>query len=109
MLPGSQKPMSAKLAKCMLDPATGCWNWQGSTDKDGYGRILAMKFGVRIFMFAHRASFIHHVRPLRNNELVCHHCDNPGCINPAHLYAGPPATNGADKRARPRKFRILKR
>ncbi len=32
------KPMSEKLAKYVVS-STGCWEWTGSTDKDGYGRI----------------------------------------------------------------------
>lgn len=28
---------------------------------------------------------------------ICHTCDNPGCINPAHLYAGTNLDNVKDK------------
>lgn len=102
MKPGSSKPMSEKLKKYTVDPVTGCWNWYGSKDYCGYGRIMLMSYGVREFKFAHRCAFEFHVRLLENGEHVCHHCDNPGCVNPDHLYAGNPKTNGNDKKVRGR-------
>lgn len=39
------------------------------------------------------------------DELICHTCDTPRCVNPWHLYPGDDATNTADKLDRGRHAR----
>lgn len=95
-------PMERKLDKIERIPFSGCWFWMGSTDKDGYGRMIGSTNGIRWFQFAHRASYEFHVGPIPQDMHVCHHCDIPCCINPYHLYIGNPATNGNDKKVRGR-------
>lgn len=106
MLKGSQKPMSEKLKKYVVNPETGCWEWTGSKDRDGYGRIAGSFNNKRTFSFAHRESYKLHVGPIgeEGGEFcqVLHRCDNPSCINPEHLYLGDPAQNGKDKTKRGR-------
>ena len=102
----TKKPMSERLSKYVIDPSTGCWNWTGSKDKDGYGRMISGSKGERIFSFAHRESY-----KLYKGEIglpdsatgcVLHTCDNPSCINPDHLYLGDQKQNGLDKKVRGR-------
>jgi hypothetical protein len=62
-----------------------CWMWKGTLQPGGYGQI-SVSTGRSIT--AHRYSWeIHHPdQPLQAGQRIRHHCDMPGCVNPAHLY-----------------------
>jgi len=74
--------------------ATGCWEWQGATDKTGYGKFRTAD--SRRMLKAHRFAYKLLVGPIPTGLLVLHRCDNPPCCNPEHLYVGTHAENMRD-------------
>ena len=70
-----------------------CWVWTGARLRSGdYG---ALSFGGQAVR-AHVLSFWIHGGVLLPGTFVCHHCDNPPCVRPEHLYAGTAKTNAHD-------------
>lgn len=77
----------------------GCWEWQGTIHRVGYGTVPAVFGGGR---YAHRAMFAAAVAPIPRGMYVLHTCDNRKCINPEHLFVGTHLDNIRDMDAKGR-------
>ena len=72
----------------------GCWEWLATKNSDGYGRVR--RLGK--LESAHRVSYELYKGSFDKAKHVCHACDNPGCVNPDHLWLGDYKSNNKDKK-----------
>jgi len=74
-----------------------CWDWLGALSQ-GYGHQEVAGSRTK----AHRLSWVIHFGPIPDGLCVLHRCDNPRCVNPAHLFLGTQADNIQDMMAKDR-------
>lgn len=72
-----------------------CWEWRGSRTEAGYGQFGA---GGRVYVASRVVASTIIGRPLRPSpeEMACHKCDRPPCVNPAHIFVGSAFDNAMD-------------
>ena len=87
------------------EDSSQCWVWQGARRPSGHGMFAPDGAQPRC-THAHRWLYQYvHGAVLPSNITVNHHCDNPPCVNPTHLYAGTQQDNVRDMVARGRQSR----
>lgn len=95
-------PKERLLSKALIiEDEKSCWEWQGTKDRDGYGRFNIDGKTKR----AHRASWEIHYGEIPKENCICHKCDNPCCIRPDHLFLGTVYDNNHDKEKKNRQSR----
>ena len=91
------------LSKILIDINTKCWNWQGFCFKRAPGVLSYGQFNLNgKTLKAHRVSYEIFSGKIKNGLKCLHKCDNPSCVNPAHLFLGTDADNVRDKIAKGR-------
>lgn len=101
----ARTPMEAMVrARVRGVGADVCWPWAGTVRGNGYGRLRVGGRGGRDLL-AHRAVYEVLVGPIPDGLCVCHSCDNPPCVNPAHLFLGTQFDNMRDMAAKGRQSR----
>jgi hypothetical protein len=105
-MPGpKRRDLATRFWECVSpEPNSGCWLWLGPTQKSGHAQItLGGHKGKRAM--AYRVSYEMFRGKIADGLMVCHHCDVPQCVNPAHLFLGTQKDNMQDAKAKGRTAR----
>lgn len=87
-----QKPPIEERFWSYVQKSAECWNWMGAQDGHGYGHLY---YHGRM-QKAHRIVYQLTYGAIPPKTMVCHHCDNPQCVRPDHLFLGNHTTNALD-------------
>lgn len=85
------------MANVLIDPVTGCWEWQRRRDPQGYGMLVVRVNGHGPIPFrVHVLSWILFNGKFSGRLVRAHQCNNPPCCNPQHIEQKPQVENYGD-------------
>ena len=88
LAPTIQERFWAKVVK-----TSECWLWTGAKNSTDYGHFRWIDGRTH---YSHRISYELTHGPILDGMNVLHHCDNPSCVNPSHLFLGTDRDNKMD-------------
>lgn len=92
--PHRPKPLADRFWP-KVQKGEGCWEWIGSRNAAGYGKMTVGGRGAG-HVRAHRVSWELANGPVPEGLWVLHTCDNPPCVRPDHLWLGTRLDNMRD-------------
>jgi len=93
-LAARKRPLDERFAKFVIRGSdTDCWGWSGCHNGAGYGVLRVEK---KLRMATHVSLELAGVERPSDSHIACHHCDNPICTNPTHLFWGTHSDNTRD-------------
>lgn len=103
------RDLSNFWSKISIGEPDECWPWMASRYPDGYGMVGIRNQGRSTTMRAHAFALTLATAEDANGRFTLHHCDNPPCCNPAHLYWGNQRQNikDMDSRGRGKRVRLV--
>lgn len=92
-----QKLLDRVLSRCVVDPETGCWVWQGAAGESGHGRIkVEGRLASPHRVVAYCDGAVPSIFDEERETCALHSCDNPRCCNPRHISGGSHTENMDD-------------
>lgn len=92
------------------EPNSGCFLWEGGYGGNGRPMIytgtvngVPVTENVAVLVLERKLG-----RKIKSRYWACHTCDNPACVNEAHLYEGTPSQNAIDYLLRGKRHSKLK-
>jgi len=92
--------------ECLREnPTDECVEWEGARLPQGYGLLTHNgTSSIYVHRLAYQLYYGLYGLELKH-PMVLHHCDNPSCYNPRHLYNGTASDNTRDMYRRHRNLR----
>lgn len=97
------KPLLDRLANKTKTVESGCVEWIGAVNNNGYGQIRKGRAADGKIL-VHRAAYIAAHGEIPKGFDVMHSCDNRRCVNPKHLSVGTRQDNVNDMKAKGRAY-----
>lgn len=86
-----------RISKYLDDPKEDCIIYP-ILNSEGYGVMQSTLNGKKVHYLMHRVAYqVYYKDNIDSNDIICHKCDNPACVNPLHLFKGSHSDNVQDK------------